>query len=38
VDLMLEPEVSITEVVDHYEHYSESEDQAFNIFQSIRVD
>ena len=37
VDLMVEPELSITEVVDHYEHFSETEDQAFNIFKSIRV-
>jgi putative nucleotidyltransferase with HDIG domain len=37
MDLMLEKDVSVTEVVDHYEHYSESEDQAYRIFQSIRV-
>jgi putative nucleotidyltransferase with HDIG domain len=37
VDLMLEPEIKVEEVVDHYEHYSESEDQAYMIFQSIRV-
>jgi putative nucleotidyltransferase with HDIG domain len=38
LDLMLEPNVEVTEIVDHYEHYSESEDQAYRIFQSIRVD
>ena len=37
VDLMVEPDLTITEVVDHYEHFSETEDQAFNIFKSIRV-
>ncbi|MEE8435382.1 MAG: HD domain-containing phosphohydrolase, partial [bacterium] len=37
VDLMVEPDLSITEVVDHYEHFSQTEDQAFNIFKSIRV-
>jgi hypothetical protein len=25
-------------VVDHYEHYNKSEDQAFHIFQSIRIE
>ena len=38
VDLMLEADIQVQEVVDHYEHYSESEDQAYKIFQSIRVD
>ncbi|HKI99543.1 MAG TPA: HD domain-containing phosphohydrolase [bacterium] len=37
LDLMLEPDITVTEVVDHYDHYSESEDQAYRIFQSIRV-
>ena len=37
VDLMLEPELEIVEVVDHFEHYSDSEDHAYNIFKSIRV-
>lgn len=37
VDLMLEPDIQVDEVVDHYEHYNESEDQAYRIFQSIRV-
>ena len=36
-DLELEPEISITEVVDHYEHFNESEDQAFQVFKSLRV-
>ena len=37
LDLMMEPDISIVEVVDHYEHYDESEDQAYRIFQSIRI-
>ena len=37
IDLMLEVELKVTEVVDHYEHFNESEDQAYKIFQSIRV-
>jgi len=37
LDLMLDPEVAVQEVVDHYEHYNESEDQAYQIFSSIRV-
>jgi len=37
LDLMLEPDIRVDEVVDHYEHYNKSEDQAYQIFQSIRV-
>jgi HD-GYP domain-containing protein (c-di-GMP phosphodiesterase class II) len=37
IDLMMEPELSVKEVVDHYEHYNQSEDQAYEIFRSIRV-
>lgn len=37
IDLMVDPEVNVVEVVDHYEYYNESEDQAYQIFQSIRV-
>lgn len=37
LDLMVEADLTITEVVDHYQHYSKTEDQAFNIFKSIRV-
>ena len=37
LDLMLEKDIEVTEVVDHYEHFSESEDQAYQIFQSIRI-
>jgi putative nucleotidyltransferase with HDIG domain len=37
LDLMLEPDIRVESVVDHYEHYTKSEDQAYQIFQSIRV-
>ena len=37
IDLMLDPALKVEAVVDHYEHFSESEDQAYKIFQSIRV-
>ena len=37
IDLMIETDISITEVVDHYEHYSANEDQAFQIFSSLNV-
>jgi hypothetical protein len=37
LDLMLEQDIHVTEVMDHYEHYNESEDQAYRIFESIRV-
>ena len=38
LDLTIESDIHITEVVDHYEHYNQSEDQAFQIFQSIRIE
>lgn len=37
VDLMIEADLSVKEVVDHYEHYNQSEDQAYQIFSSIRI-
>ncbi|MCZ6557518.1 MAG: HD domain-containing protein [SAR324 cluster bacterium] len=37
LDLMLQEDVTVQEVVDHYEHYNESEDQAYRIFESIRL-
>ena len=37
VDLMVEPDLTIVEVVDHFEHYDESEQQAYEIFRSIRL-
>ena len=37
VDLMLDPEVGVEEVVDHYDHYNQSEDQAFNLFMSVNA-
>ena len=37
LDLMLEKDIEIEEVVDHYEHFTESEDQSYRIFESIRV-
>ncbi len=37
LDLMLEKDIKVEEVVDHYEHYSESEDQSYQIFLSIKV-
>ena len=37
VDLMSEEDLSITEVMDHFQHYNESPDQAFNIFSSLNV-
>jgi len=37
LDLMVEPDIHVEEVVDHYEHYGESEDQAYRIFQSIHI-
>ncbi|MEE8434256.1 MAG: HD domain-containing phosphohydrolase, partial [bacterium] len=37
IDLMVETDLSITEVVDHYEHYSEDEDHAFRVFSSLNV-
>jgi hypothetical protein len=37
VDLMVEADIRVEEVIDHYEHYNKTEDQAFEIFQSIRI-
>ena len=37
LDLMLEKDIEIQEVVDHYEHFSETEDQSYQIFQSIQI-
>jgi hypothetical protein len=37
VDLMIEKDMLVTEVVDHYDHYNKSEDQAYQIFSSIRL-
>jgi putative nucleotidyltransferase with HDIG domain len=38
LDLMMEPDIQVEEVVDYYQHYKASEDQAYRIFQSIRID
>jgi putative nucleotidyltransferase with HDIG domain len=38
LDLMLQADLRVEAVVDHYEHYNKSEDQAYQIFQSIRID
>lgn len=37
IDLMVQPELDIAEVVDHYKHYDKTEDHALNIFKSIVV-
>lgn len=37
LDLMVEKEISVSEIINHYEHFSQSEDQAYQIFQSIRI-
>jgi response regulator RpfG family c-di-GMP phosphodiesterase len=37
IDLAHEPALSVAEVVDHYEHYNESEEQAFHLFASLNV-
>lgn len=37
VDLMLEPHVQVEEVIDHYEHFNETDEQAYQIFQSIHI-
>ncbi len=37
IDLMVESDINITEIVDHYEHYNESEEQTYNIFQSMNI-
>ena len=38
LDLMLDPDIVAEEAIDHYAHYSETEDQAYDIFTSIRID
>lgn len=38
LDLMLDVDVEVEAVVDHYEHYNKSEDQAYQVFRSIRID
>jgi len=37
VDLMVEPDLTIVDVVDHFDHYKGSEQQAYDIFRSIRL-
>ncbi|MBI4084265.1 MAG: HD domain-containing protein [Candidatus Lambdaproteobacteria bacterium] len=37
LDLMLHQDISVAEVVDHYEHYKLADDQAYKIFESIRL-
>jgi len=37
IDLMMAPDLSVVEAVDHYEHYNQSEDQAYRIFCSMSV-
>ena len=37
INLETTPDITITDVVDHYEHYNASEDEAFEIFRSIQV-
>jgi len=37
IDLAQVQDVSIVEVVDHFEYYNKSEDQAFNLFKSIKL-
>ncbi|MDH4121362.1 MAG: HD domain-containing protein [Deltaproteobacteria bacterium] len=37
VDLLVEQDISVKEVVDHYAHFNASEDEAFNIFRSIQI-
>ncbi len=38
MDLLIEEDISIKEIVDHYEHYNESEEQSYEIFRSIKLD
>jgi len=38
MDLTFEADIRVAEIVDHYEHFNQSEDQAYKIFQSIRID
>jgi len=37
IDLSHAADVSISEVLDHFEHYNASEDEAFEIFRSISL-
>ncbi len=37
LDLLETPDIAVQEVVDHYEHYNASDDQAFRIFSSLNV-
>ncbi len=37
IDLDREQDVSIAEIVDHYEHFNEDEDHAFRVFSSLNV-
>ena len=37
IDLLETPDLAVQEVVDHYEHFHESDDQAFRIFSSLNV-
>ena len=37
IDLMIEEDISIKEIVDHYEHYNETENQSYEIFRSIKL-
>ena len=36
-DLVIEPDLSIVEVVDHFKHYDKSEEQAYELFRSISL-
>ena len=38
IDLVAEADLAITGVIDHYEHYSNSAEQAFDIFRSVRLE
>ena len=37
IDLAVERDISIEEIVDHYDHYNETEDQSYQIFRSISL-
>jgi HD-GYP domain-containing protein (c-di-GMP phosphodiesterase class II) len=37
LDLMMEKDVSVADVIDHYEHYNKSDDQAYQVFRSIKL-
>jgi putative nucleotidyltransferase with HDIG domain len=37
IDLMETPDLSVTDVVDHYAHYHASENQAFEVFSTLSV-